>query len=107
MGSPKMRKYTFTAQIWKYTGENAWYFVTLPEDIAEEIKALTALHLLARRGFASLRVVVTIGTSTWDTSIFPDKKTASFLLPIKKSVRTANKLSDASIVAIELVVIDI
>ena len=31
----------------------------------------------------------TIGATTWKTSIFPDKKVGSFLLPLKAEVRKA------------------
>jgi hypothetical protein len=35
----------------------------------------------------SLPVEVTIGTTTWKTSIFPDTKTKAYVLPIKAEVR--------------------
>lgn len=28
-----------------------------------------------------------MGTSTWSTSVFPDKASGSFVLPVKKAVR--------------------
>lgn len=102
-----MRNYTFNEAIWKYHGDNAWYFITLPLEIADEIKALTALHLLARRGFGSLRVTATIGNSSWNTSIFPDSKSGSYLLPVKKAIRTANHLTEGSDTEIKLSVLDI
>jgi hypothetical protein len=102
-----MRTYSFSETIWKYHGDNAWYFITLPSDLADEIKALTALHLLARRGFGSLRVSVTIGSTTWNTSIFPDNKTGSFLLPIKKAIRIANHILENTQREFSLTVLDI
>lgn len=102
-----MRSYTFNATIWKYRGDNAWYFITLPVEIADEIKALSALHLLARRGFGSLRVSVTIANSSWNTSIFPDSKTGSYLLPLKKAIRIANRLSEGLSIEISLSILDL
>lgn len=102
-----MRSYTFNATIWKYHGDNAWYFITLPVEIADEIKALSSLHLLAKRGFGSLRVSVTIANSNWETSIFPDSKTGSYLLPLKKAIRTANHLSDGQVIEINLSILNL
>ena len=48
--------------------------------------------VLLVKGLGSIRVTVTVGRSTWDTSLFPDKATGSFVLPVKKEVRRANQL---------------
>ena len=45
-----------------------------------------------RRGFGSVRVSATTGVTTWKTSIFPDGKTGTYLLPVKKAVRQAASL---------------
>ncbi|MEZ5251296.1 MAG: DUF1905 domain-containing protein [Ilumatobacteraceae bacterium] len=48
---------------------------------------------------------MTIGSSTWNTSLFPDSKSASYVLPVKKPVRTAEQIraGDQVDVSIELV----
>ena len=38
-----------------------------------------------------MRVEVTIGSSTWRTSVFPDKA-RGYVLPVKKQVRRAESL---------------
>lgn len=81
--------FTFSAAMWLYHGKGAWHFVTLPVDVGEEIRARTAMN---RRGWGSVRVSATIGGSTWQTSIFPDKKTGSYLLPVKEDIRSAEHL---------------
>lgn len=75
-----------------YPGDDAWYFVTIPKDYAAEIRAVSG----PRRGFGSVSVAVTIGDSTWRTSIFPDKKSGSYFLPVKKDIRTKHNLIDGS-----------
>ena len=59
--------------------------MSLPSEYYDTLKEISAGP---KRGFGSLRVEATIGSTTWKTSIFPDSKSATFLLPIKKDVRT-------------------
>jgi hypothetical protein len=47
-------------------------------------------------------VEVTVGSTTWRTSLFPDTKRATYLLPVKKAVRTAEGLADGTRVDAEL-----
>jgi hypothetical protein len=73
------------AKVWLYPGDNAsWHFVTLPKKQADVIKERFAP---VSRGWGSLPVVVTCGKSQWKTSIFPDKKSGSYFLPLKADVR--------------------
>lgn len=44
------------------------------------------------RGFGSLPVEVTIGKTVWKTSIFPEKTSGSYILPVKAMVRKAEKI---------------
>ena len=81
--------YRFQSPLWKYSGEAAWYFITVPFDVADEIDEMAAS---SKRGFGSVRVEVTVGSSTWRTSLFPDTKAKSFLLPVKKQVRVGENL---------------
>ncbi|GAB2872637.1 DUF1905 domain-containing protein [Nocardioides pacificus] len=59
----------FEAEIWLSDSVDAWAFVTVPEEIGEEIRMESG----PPTGFGSVRVEVTMGTSTWRTSVFPDK----------------------------------
>ena len=80
--------FSFTAKMWVYQGKGAWHFVTLPQTAADEIRFFNS-HA---KGFMPNAVVVTIGGTTWKTSVFPDSKSGSFVLAIKKDVRQAEKL---------------
>ncbi len=85
----KSKIYTMTEKVWLYPGESAnWHFVTLTKKIGQEIKELYGKNA---RGFGSLPVEVAIGKTTWKTSIFPDKYSGSYILPLKAKVR---KLED-------------
>jgi hypothetical protein len=96
--------FEFSAELWRYTGKAAWYFVTLPHEVADDVDEITSD---TRRGFGSVRVEVTIGSSTWNTSIFPDTKSASFVLPVKKAVRMAEDLDDGALVDVRLTFADV
>ncbi len=77
--------FTFSAELWEWEGKAAWFFVTLPIELSAEIREVPRMP----RGFGSVRVSVTIGGSTWQTSIFPDSKAKSYILPVKKAIRVA------------------
>lgn len=85
------RRFEFASTLWRHHGDAAWYFVTLPHGVADDIDELTAP---TRRGFGSVRVEVTIGTSTWHTSLFPDSKASSYVLPVKRAIRDAEAIDD-------------
>ena len=95
--------YRLRLKVWAYSGHAAWYFVTLPKREAREIKGLLGE---AARGWGSLRVVATVGDTTWKTSIFPDKASRSYVLPIKASVRKAEHIEADKVIAIQVHVSD-
>lgn len=81
--------FEFAAPLWRYPGADGWHFVSLPPEISMEITDITAG---IRRGFGSVRVAVTVGSTAWRTSIFPDSKTGVYWLPVKQAVRVAERL---------------
>jgi hypothetical protein len=95
----------FDAELWIWDARRAdtWTFVSLPTEASEDIRDLASGP---RRGFGSLRVRVTVGDSTWKTSIFPDSARGSYVLPIKRAVRTAEALHPGDIAAITVELID-
>ena len=76
-------RYEIKAPLWLYPGEAAWHFITLPKELSRRIKRFAGGSLSP---FGSLRVVATIGATSWKTSIFPSEAGA-FLLPVKAMVR--------------------
>jgi hypothetical protein len=77
-------EFSFVAKIWEWDGPQAWHFVSLPVDLADFVKESFGRNA---RGFKSLRVEVKVSDETWRTSIFPDSKRGTYLLPIKKDIR--------------------
>lgn len=95
--------YTFTAPLWLWQGDAAWHFVTVPDDITDEIEFRTASR---RTGFGSVRVEVTVGSTTWRTSLFPDATRKAYVLPVKKQVRDAEHLAVDTAVAVNLELVE-
>ena len=97
------RRFSFTAEVWEHDGPAAWHFVSLPEPDADDIEEMFGHEA---KGFGSLRVEVTIGATTWSTSIFPDAKRGTYVLPVKKAVRAAEGLEAGSRADVALVVLE-
>ncbi len=96
--------YGFTAPLWRWPGDSAWHFVTLPEELSDEIDERTRD---VQRGFGSVRVQVTVGATTWATSLFPSTEQAAYVLPMKKPVRVAESLAEHEPVHIRLRLLDL
>jgi len=91
-------QFDFEATLWLHPGEAGWHFVTLPPELADDIDGQVG----ERAGFGSIPVEATIGTSTWKTSLFPDKAAASFVLPVKRAVRQKEQIQADSVVSVRL-----
>lgn len=82
-------RFEFEAELWEYPGEAPWVFVTLPEETAEAIRESEA----TRRPFGSIGVTVQVGATTWQTSLFPEPESGSYVLPVKADVRRNQSLT--------------
>jgi len=87
--------YKLRSKVWVYLGMAAWRFIGIPKKKGEEIKKKFGSY--AKR-WGSLPVSVTIGKTTWNTSIFPDKQSGSYLLPLKAKIRKVEGIGDDSLV---------
>jgi hypothetical protein len=92
-------RYRFTAELWEWESRANWFFVTLPAEVGAEIQELP----MPPRGFGSVPVRARIGSSAFDTSIFPSE--GSYVLPVKRAVRLREglELGDAAAVELEVV----
>ncbi len=85
-------EWLFRADLWPADGAGAtWVFLTLPEDVGEDVRLLSG----PPAGFGSVPVEVTIGATTWQTSVFPDRR-RGLVLPVKRAVRRAEGLEVGS-----------
>ncbi len=95
--------YTMKEKVWLYPGDMAnWHFVTLTKKVGQEIKEKRGK---SARGFGSLPVEVSIGKTVWKTSIFPDKRVGSYLLPLKAQVRKKEDIEAGDLVKFSIVLL--
>ena len=87
----------FTGTLWFWKGPAPWYFVTVPVPQCHELKAIAGF---VTYGWGVIPVTAHIGTSTWQTSLFP--KEGRYLVPIKARVREAEQLEDGDDVRVRL-----
>jgi Domain of unknown function (DUF1905). len=89
-----------TSLLWIWQGESAgrWYFLTIPEEQSDEIRA-TAIG--STRGFGSARVEASVRGVTWRTSVFP-LNSGGYLLPVKAEVRKRAEVTAGDEVTVDL-----
>lgn len=97
----------FEAEVWRWDARREdWFFVSVPETFSEDIAEIIAIP----RGFGSVRVQATIGSTTWRTSIFPSVDPISsgkaYVLPLKRAVREAEALEPSCECAVTLQILD-
>ncbi len=89
--------FKFTGKIFIWRGPAPWFFVTVP---AQESRDLNEISRLVTYGWGCIPVRVRIGKTAWKTSLFP--KDGRYLVPIKSSVREAERLEEGDKVTIQL-----
>ncbi|MEZ5975593.1 MAG: DUF1905 domain-containing protein [Planctomycetota bacterium] len=94
-----MTPITFQAKLWRYPGEGGWHFLTIPAQYRAQIHSQLSP---GAAGYGSVRVEASIGAVTWQTSVFPDKTSGSYQLPVKQDVRRKAGLSEGGDVEVKL-----
>lgn len=80
--------FRFSANLWEWRGPAPFYFLSLPVELAEEIR--TAASVLSY-GWGMIPVVATIQGREFKTSMF--SKNGTYVLPVKNEVRLPLKLA--------------
>jgi Domain of unknown function (DUF1905) len=89
----------FSGRVWFWKGPAPWYFVTVPE---EESDSLRATATSVSYGWGMIPVKVRIGRTEWDTSLWP--KDERYVVPLKTQVRRAEALEEDDSVTVRLAV---
>ena len=82
--------FNITATLWKWHGTGAWYFIYVDKKQSEEIRSLYGKGLIP--------VSVTVGKTTWNTSLLPHLESNMYLVAVKKQVRRLEQLVEDDVV---------
>ncbi len=92
----KKKTWKIMAKVFTYSVEaTSWYFVSLDQKITDEIKKRATKKV----GFQFVPVEVTVGETTWRTTLFPAKN-KPYLLALKKDVRIREDIHSGEVVKV-------
>jgi len=97
----KMKTFSFKSKVVIYPGVGGWHFVGTGKTIATELRSMKHLKKI---GFGFIPVKATIGKTSWDTTLFPDSKTGSYLLAIKAAIRKKEDIANNDVINVEIVI---
>ncbi len=89
--------FTFTASVWEWRGPAPYHFVSVPVEIAQEIKELASA---VTYGWGMIPVAGKIGNTSFTTSLWA--KNGTYAVPLKDAVRKAEGISLEDTVSVEL-----
>jgi len=91
--------YEFSAIVWQYSGQGNWYFVSLPVELASEIRQHSKWQ---EEGWGRMKAKAKIGQTDWESAIWYDKKHGTYLLPLKKVIRLKEQIEVGKIITVFL-----
>ena len=94
------RAVRFSDEVWYWRGPAPFYFVTVPEQLSRDIRAIANE---VTYGWGMIPVLVTLGGSSWQTSLWP--KDGGYIVPIKTAVRRAESVDEGETVTLGLQVL--
>ena len=83
-----------------WRGPAPWHYVAVPERQAAEIAAIASA---VTYGWGCIPVTARIGSTTWETSLFP--KDGGYLVPLKTAVRKAENVDLGDVVAMTIEIV--
>ena len=90
-------KLKFSSALIEWRGPAPFYFVPVPQDESDQIKALSKL---ISYGWGVMPITATLGKTCWTTALFP--KDGRYLLPIKNDIRFGELLTTGDLVEVTL-----
>ena len=86
---------------------SSWRFARVPEKISEEIKEMAQRAKQTgklRRGWGAIYAKAKVKKSEWVTSIFPDRHSDTYILPLKKQIRFEENLYDGITITVSITI---
>lgn len=97
---------TFVAPVVRWKLEAAtWWLAFLPRDAADEVRF--AVGAMPKNRIGSWKVEARLGESVWRTSIFPNKDTQSYLLPVKGAIRKAENVQESDELSFQITLLEV
>jgi hypothetical protein len=90
---------TFSGEVWFWRGPAPWYFVTVPDDGCRRIQQVAGE---VSYGWGMIPAVVTLGSTTWPTALWP--KDGRYLVPLRTQVRQREEIDEGDTVTVRLAV---
>lgn len=88
-------------KVWRWKEDAGWHFATVPKAQSAQIRSKATG---AKRGWGSVPVKIRIGDTEWETSLFPQGKTGTYLFAIKAGVRKAEGIEEGKMVTAEITI---
>ena len=90
-------EFVFRGEVWHWRGPSPYHFVWVPDDESERIRDVAAE---VTYGWGMIPVRVTIGRTTFTTSLWP--KEGRYVVPLKDAVRRAEQIELGDDVTVRL-----
>ncbi|MDH4439145.1 MAG: DUF1905 domain-containing protein [Rhizobium sp.] len=90
---------SFEAEVIRFDGPGGWHGIFLPTDAASEARFFGRANALG-----AIAVRAQFGATEVRTSLFPDKRRDSFLLPLKATVRRTENVKEGDRITVTLLV---
>lgn len=89
----------FSGVVWSWRGPAPYHFVSVPDDECAGIEETAAL---VSYGWGMIPVTLTVGSTTWATSLWP--KDGGYVVPLKDAVRRAEDIALGDRIRVRLTV---
>jgi hypothetical protein len=89
--SLSMTRYSTTGKVWKWKADAGWHFFSIDKTTSKQVKETKNKSTAS---FGSVKVEVTLGNTTWQTSLFPHSKEGIYILPLKAKVRKIEDIQE-------------
>jgi hypothetical protein len=89
--------FTFKSKVWRWPGDVAWHFVNLDKDLSAKIKKIGVPY-----GAGMIKVEVAVGKSHWVSALFPQRRSESYILSIKKAIREKEDIWEGNEIKISI-----
>ena len=102
---PAAQAITATGPVWLWRAEppakGSWHFLTITGETARAIQTAAGGR---SGGWGSVRVTATIGKTSWQTSLFPNKQLGGYMLPLKADVRKRERVNEGDEISVTICV---